>query len=967
MLKLLQLRLLSVAVLLLGASALFGQYTVSGNIQDAGGEPLIGVNILVRGTSSGTVTDFDGNFSLSIPNETATLILTYTGFRTQEIQVDRNSTNLAIVLDEDVTGLDEVVVTGLASNIKRSNLANAVSTVSAEELTGVTSQQTVDGALYGKLTGVNIIQTTGAPGGGYAVRLRGVSSLSGNNQPLYIVDGVYIDNSETPNGSRFASGANSGSEEGSSNRIADINPDDIQSIEVLKGASAAAIYGTRANAGVVIITTKKGKAGETNISLNQDFGFNTIIRKVGVREYTAAGVEELFGAAERVIFEEAQRNGQIFDYEDEVYGNLGLISDTRLRVSGGNDKTLFFVSGSYRDEDGIVENTGYERLTARINLEHKISKMITITANSNYIKSTSNRSFTGNENDGGLSLGYNLAYTRPWRNLFPDENGVFPDNPNANGNPLYNIARTRNEENINRFLQGVGLNIRLLQTDNQALKLVANGGLDFYLNETEVYVPEDQQGQRGRQNGFLGIGNATNLNFNYNTLLVHDYYTESGINFTTQGGVSYLNFDRNSIFNQSTQLIPLQTTLDQAGAQSSAQTRSSLEEFGLILQEEINVQDKVILTGGIRADKSSLNGDPNKYFLFPRASVALNLNNFDFFQTDLFQQFKLRAAYGQTGNSADFGSLFTSLGVTNIDGNAGFSVLGTQGRSDLEPETSTELEFGADFTLVDGKVGFTATYYIRDVEDLLYQRSLPTSTGFSSEIRNDLDLRNRGLELSLNINPIRTPNFNWTATFNYWYNRSEITRLGIPDGSDGEDIPSFVPPGVAFGLGLGTFYINEGSPITGLWNNVDGVPTQTGDTEPDFQFSWMNSFNIVKNLDINFLMHLRAGGEGLNLSRLLTDDGGTTPAEFDDRMGYIEDNSYLRLRELGIYYRIPTQSNFLKSTRVGVSARNLFTITDYSSYDPETSTKGGGGLSQSIEVAPFPSSKQFYLHLGLNF
>ncbi len=289
--------------------------------------------------------------------------------------------------------------------------------------------------------------------------------------------------------------------------------------------------------------------------------------------------------------------------------------------------------------------------------------------------------------------------------------------------------------------------------------------------------------------------------------------------------------------------------------------------------------------------------------------------------------------------------------MTNIDGNAGFSVVGSQGRSDLEPETSTEVEFGADFTLVEGKVGITATYYIREVDNLLYQRSLPTSSGFSSEIRNDLDLTNRGLELSLNINPIRTPNFNWTATFNYWYNRSEITRLGVPDGSDGEDIPSFVPPGVAFGLGLGTFYINEGSPITGLWNNVDGVPTQTGDTEPDFQFSWYNSFNIVKNLDINFLMHLRSGGEGLNLSRLLTDIGGRTPAEFDDLTSFIEDNSYLRLRELGTYYRIPTQSRFLKSTRVGVSARNLFTITDYSSYDPETSTKGGGGLSQSIEVS----------------
>ncbi|MEL6357151.1 MAG: TonB-dependent receptor plug domain-containing protein, partial [Bacteroidota bacterium] len=206
---------------------------------------------------------------------------------------------------------------------------------------------------------MNITQTTGAPGGGYSVRLRGISSLSGNNQPLFIVDGVYISNIEIPNGSRFASGANSGTEEGSSNRIADLNPDDIESIEVLKGASAAAIYGTRANAGVIIITTKKGTAGRTSISFNQDIGFNTIIKKVGRRSYTAEQVEERFDADERATFEAAQRNGEIFDWEDIIYGETGLISDSRLRISGGDERTSFLVSGGYRDEDGIILNTGY--------------------------------------------------------------------------------------------------------------------------------------------------------------------------------------------------------------------------------------------------------------------------------------------------------------------------------------------------------------------------------------------------------------------------------------------------------------------------------------------------------------------------------------------------------------------------------------------------------------------------------
>lgn len=403
---------------------LSAQFSVSGTVTEASGDPLIGVSIFVEGTTTGTVTDLDGKFTINVPANAEVLVFSYTGFKSQPVPVSSSSSNLDIVMEEDVARLDEVVVTGLASSVKRSNLANAVSTVSSQELTGVTTQQSVDGALYGKLTGVNITQTTGAPGGGYSVRLRGISSLSGNNQPLFIVDGVYISNIEIPNGSRFASGANSGTEEGSSNRIADLNPDDIESIEVLKGASAAAIYGTRANAGVIIITTKKGTAGRTSISFNQDIGFNTIIKKVGRRSYTAEQVEERFDADERATFEAAQRNGEIFDWEDIIYGETGLISDSRLRISGGDERTSFLVSGGYRDEDGIILNTGYERLTARLNLTHKISDKIKIASYTNFINSTSNRSFSGNENEGGLSYGYTLAFTRDWSNLFPENVGL---------------------------------------------------------------------------------------------------------------------------------------------------------------------------------------------------------------------------------------------------------------------------------------------------------------------------------------------------------------------------------------------------------------------------------------------------------------------------------------------------------------------------------------------------------------
>ncbi|NNK30972.1 MAG: TonB-dependent receptor plug domain-containing protein, partial [Flavobacteriaceae bacterium] len=330
----------------------FSQGTVSGNVTDATyGGPVAGANVVIKGTSTGTTTDFDGNYEISISSFPATLVFSSLGYEPQEIRVTGART-LNVSLGESATGLDEVVVTGLGTTIKRGNLANAVSTVSSQELVGTTAQTTLDGALYGKLTGVNITSSSGAPGGGFALRLRGISSINGNNQPLYIVDGVYVNNAEIPSGLRFASGANRGNEENSSNRIADIDPNDIQNIEVLKGASAAAIYGTRANAGVVIITTKRGRQGKTDIRFSQDTGFNTIIKKLGLRPWTAQSVEDTFSAAEADLYNQAIASGGLIDYEDEIYGETGFITDTRISASGGGEKTRFFVGASYRDEEG---------------------------------------------------------------------------------------------------------------------------------------------------------------------------------------------------------------------------------------------------------------------------------------------------------------------------------------------------------------------------------------------------------------------------------------------------------------------------------------------------------------------------------------------------------------------------------------------------------------------------------------
>lgn len=948
-----------IVVFAIVSQGMYAQFTVTGQVNDEFGDPLIGVTVTVLGSTIGTFTDIDGKYSLDVAIEAGKLEFSYIGYRSLTMEISADDNQINVVMEPDITSLDEVVVTGLASNIKRSNLANAISTISGDQLTGVTTQQTVDGALYGKLTGVNIVQSNGAPGGGIAMRLRGVSSLSGNNQPLWIIDGVYMSNAEIPSGARFASGANSGTEEGSANRIADLNPADIESIEILKGASAAAIYGTRANAGVVIVRTKRGTAGKTSISFNQDFGINTIQNFVGRKQYTAAEVGEVFGDAEQAKFSAAQAAGKIYDYEKEIYGETGFITDSKITISGGNSKTQFFLGGNLRDEDGIIKNTGFNRKSLRLNVSHELNDKMNFSLNTNYINSFSSRSFTGNENEGGLSYGYTLAFTRDWIDLFPNEDGVYPNNPNYSGNPIFVRDNAKNEESVNRFIAGGSFEWQLMQKDNQVLKLTLGGGTDFFLDETNVYVPETHQSQAGLDNGFIGVGNNRFTNSNYQAFLNHSIYTAGNVNFSTQAGISYLNFKRNFVFAQATQLIPLQTSLTQGGTQEITETDELEEEFGMIVQEEVNFDDKIIATAGVRFDKSSLNGDPNKYYFFPRASVAVNVANFDFWNAQNIDQFKLRIAYGQTGSSATYGSLFTSLNPTNIGGATGFSINPQQGNPLLEPEQSSELEFGADISLFNRKLGLEATYYIRNVTDLLYDRSLPTSSGFSNEIRNDLDLKNTGIEIALTARPVSTANLSWNSSLNFWLNRSEITRLGVP---------AFVPPGVGFGFGLGTFYMNQGTSITAFWGrDSDGNPTIIGETEPDFQLSWYNSFTMGKNLSANFLLHLKQGGDNLNLSRLLTDIGGTTPDEDADLEGFIEDASYLRLREIGLYYTLPGVINNSGDIKFGVSARNLFTLTSYSSYDPETSTKGGAGLSTGLEVTPFPSSKQVYFHIGFNF
>ncbi|MDP5048193.1 MAG: SusC/RagA family TonB-linked outer membrane protein [Saprospiraceae bacterium] len=965
------------------------QYKITGSITDERtSETLMFANIIIQNASKGTVTDLDGKFTLDIDdNSEVTLVVSSIGYLSQLVKAGPSNNVLNIKLREDATNLEEVVITGLASSVKRSNLANAVGSVSAKELVGTTTIQTTDGALYGKVAGVTVRSNGGAPGGGLSIQLRGISSLAGASQPLIILDGVYASNATQRTGRATVSGAGGSNQDDGSNRLADLNPADIENIEILKGPSAAAIYGTRANAGVIIITTKRGAEGKTKISFSQDIGDASPLRLLGTDVWSEAKINTFFPVARRPIELERFRKGVTINYEDYFYDNPAILSNSRLTVSGGDEKTKFYISGNVTAEDGTVKNTGFERYSVRANVDHKISKRVRFSFSTNYLKTETDRGFTGNQNNAGASIGYNIAYVPSYFDLRPNAQGIYPVNPYFSENPIAVTDHGINNSTVNRFIQAFNLTADLFQNNTSNLKATFSGGLDYLQNSTMVYLPEFLQFQRAQANpGDLLIGRQESFNTNIQAALVYTK-TVGKLNLSSQGGMVRLDFKNSSLFNRGRGLVPGQKNLRQSNIQEINQNfNSKISEAGIFLQQEANFDDKIIGTVGIRWDKSTLNGDPNKLYAFPRASLALNIANFDFWNVGAITQLKPRIAYGATSGPVAFGSTFTSLGGTNIGGLLGSVVSSQIGNTGILPETASELEFGVDAGFFNNRLAIEATYYIKSTQNNIQNLNLAPSVGVSTTPSNEAELENKGIELGVSGTIIDLPKFRWFSRVLYWQNRVLLTRLGIPTYIAG-----------AFGAGLGTFLYAEGYAPTTIVGSpaVAGNPggfTFWGNNQPDFNVSFFNSFNILKNLELSVLVDWKQGGDNINLSAFLADGGGTTKGWFEDSNGdgipngrqrdpaphnnagrWVMDASFVKIREVGLYYTFPKASlekmfnGKIKGIKLGASANNLFLFTDYFGYDPETSTFGAQSIANNVDIAPYPTPRRIFFHLNFDF
>lgn len=1001
-------------LVLIAPQLAFAQLNVKGKVTDAGtNEPLPGVTVTVKGSTKGTSTDVNGDYSIKDVPSGSQLQFTLIGYKARTAPAGE-TVNIKLV--EDVARLEEVVVTGLATSVKRSNLANAVATISSKELTGNAPMQTLDGALNGKLVGANIISSSGAPGGGMSVRLRGLTSINSGMQPLYVVDGVMMDNSSISGGLNVVTAASrngsaTSNQDNPSNRIADLNPSDIENVEVLKGASAAAIYGALASSGVIIITTKRGTQGKTKVSFSQDLGMAKAQKLLGVRQWDENKIQSFFQTtdddgnvtnqpavdAQKAAFRTASTNNQIYDYEKEMYGETGFLTTSALSVSGGGEKTSFYLSGLYQNEEGIIENSGYQKYSIRANVDHRISNRFNIQLTTNYINSSTDRGLTNNDNN-SVSYGVALSSTPTYANLYPNDAGIYPNNPYSASNPLQTRALMTNNERVNRFVGGLSLTSFIQQNNRSTTKLILRGGLDYYNLYTKGIFPNSLQFQ-SNGNGTDGAsiqGSTNNLNTNYSAMLVNTYSTgDTKWNFTTSAGATAENFDQNQVLDVATKLIGTQTNVNQASALTAVQYRAPRKNRGMFIQEEVNFSDMVIVTGGVRFDKSSDNGDVNKFQAFPKGSVAVNLQNFEFWKSNSITQLKLRAAYGESGNFPPFGSKFTSFSASNIGGQGG-TLIGVinnqgsvqQGNDEIKQERQKEFETGFDMGFLDGKIAFDATYYNKRAFDLIFTQNVQPSTGFVQKVINGGTLQNEGIELGLTIVPFNTPNFKWNFRTAYWMNRAKMLEL---------DIPAFNVGG--FSNTLGSFRIEEGkSPtqIVGL-DDIDGDGQSDGvfvlgNAEPKFQMNFVNDFTIYKNISLNFTLHWKNKGDNINLSQFLNDLGGTSHDYDSDANGngtpdaldristvgvssriFVQDASFLRLRDIGLYYTFTPNvlknafNGIVSGIKVGVSATNLFTITQYDSYDPEVSNFGSAGFSTNVEVTPYPSSRRMFFHINVDF
>ena len=977
-------KMLILTFCLIGISGFSQNLSITGKVTDTEGVTLPGVNIIIEGTFTGTVTDMDGNYAIDVPSETTVLQYSFLGYKNKSETVGSRRV-INVSLESDVKALSEFVVVGYGVE-KRTLLTGSVSEIAQKQLKDL-PVPSIDGVMQGQVAGVQVTQNSGTPGAAMSVRVRGISSIGGSSQPLYVIDGIPVTTGDFSQLSFSGQGVNA---------LSDLNPNDIESITILKDAAAASIYGARASNGVVVITTKRGAAEKTKINFSSYYGIQNAWKTLDMLD-ARQWMEYRNDLTGTEVFSPEQMNDPNMintDWQNEIF-RTAPTSNIELSAAGGTDKTRFFMSGNLFDQEGILLGTDYRRINGRLNLDHTINDKFTIGTSIGLTHSKTDRVEGDQSLHGVLPNGISTPAIFPVYNA----DGTY----NQDG-PYANAVSIGNEYISESFSHRAVANIYADYNILPGLKFSTKWGVDF-LNYREHSYESTVLVQGARYNG-LGFETYSNIM----NLVSNNFLTYNKVfgkhNLEVLGGYSFEKYQTASSFirgqdfaDPSLEYISSASTIVSASASASFSGIRSF--FG---RANYNYDNKYLLSVSGRLDGSSRFGENNRNGFFPAVSAGWRINEEEFMNVKFISELKLRTSYGLTGNDDIPAFLYAELYGNTSYGGLPAIYPSNIPNPDLKWETTAQFNIGFDLGLFQDRLMLSADYYNKQTKDLLLSRPLPTSSGFSSITQNVGEVENKGIELSITTQNF-VGDFTWSTRLNLSGNRNKVLKLYNNEPIDD--------------LGRGSNRIEEGEPIGIFYSynslgvdpstgdivfedtNFDGVitaadRTKVGDPHPDFIGGLTNTFGY-KGFDLSIFFQWSYGNDVFNGSRLFLESlqgGDNQVADIDRRWRqpgditdiprattdpiaaasnkrvssrFIEDGSYLRLKNLTFGYTFQNDWQKIDNLRIYFSAQNLLTFTQYSGLDPEVNYRGDDNAVIGTDFFTYPQARTFIVGLNLSF
>jgi TonB-linked SusC/RagA family outer membrane protein len=1021
--------LFTLALLLFGGNLMAQQNTINGRVisgEDQVGLP--GVSIVAEGTGTGTVTDINGNYTINVTGNNPVLVFSFIGFATQSVAVGNRQT-VDVVMETEAAGMDEFIVTAFGISQEKKSLGYAAQSIDAEAITKMKQPNLVN-ALQGQVAGVQVTNSGGAPGQSARIIIRGINSLDpgADNQPLFVVDGVPVDNSTIES---------SGTPRGLSNRMADVNPNDIESMSVLKGAAATALYGVRAANGAVIITTKKGKAGQIRVNYSGSVGFEELNRLPKLQDQYGQGFSgeyqpDSFWPSWGAPISEVQQTVPDHMYQDNWNRafNTGVQIDNSVSISGGNETATFYGSIGNLTQDGIIPFSTWDRTTAKLSGSVKASEKFDFSGSINFSNSGGNRV----PHDRFMERMMYWSETTDVRDYI-NEDGTM--RTYGNTNPIYDARFATYEDDVNRIIGNINLNYHPTDWLSFSYRL----GNDFY-SDVRTEITPGPKGIDGEQalssTGFLEETriNSRDLTSNFYITLKKEFNSDWNTSLRLGNDIFERRYDRVTATGENF-VIPEFYNLNNTTQIFASQGKSLRRLVGFYGDLMVDYKNFLFLNVTGRNDISSTLPKDNNSFFYP--SINLGYVFSENMTLPSWVTFgKLRASWAQVGKDTNphiLGATFASPGIFPLNGQVGFTRNSVFGDPALRPEQTTSIEFGIQTAFLDNRANFDVTYYKSNAKDQIIPVPISDATGFSSYITNAGEIENSGFEFILGGTPVQTQNFSWSINANLSINNNEIKaiREGIDEivvgsqfGYGGSTVTMKLIEGEAYGNIFGRGYQRFGSDPDNLFLDrslpvvigANGFPVRNGaqlvlgNAVPKWIGGIRNDFTY-KGFELSFLVDFRTGVEqydqfgnflsafGKNeftearedfrvFDGVLADGSpntqevwlgqGVGPDGVNYGAGYwrnhyrttsenfVNDASFIKLRNLTLGYNLSPAilgNTPFRSARVSLAANNIILYSPWDGFDPESFSAGAGGNAIGFTGLGFPGVQSVFFNLNL--